>query len=414
MLEPAAALKELVGAFAPLGAERVELSAALGRVLADPVHAREDSPPFDNSAMDGYAVRSAELAGASPETPVRLPLRGESRAGGPPPPPLPPGHAQRIFTGAPLPEGADAVLMQEDSRRPAPDVVEALASVPPGRHVRRRGEDVARGDRLLAAGALVGPGEVGLLAAQRQATVSVHRRPQVALLSTGDELRDLSDPPEPGTIVNSNAYALAAQVRVAGGIPWVLPTAPDEPTAIEAAVREGLRADLLLTLGGVSVGEYDFVRGALAACGVRERFWKVAVKPGKPISFGLAGTTPVVGLPGNPVSAMVTFEVFVRPGLRRLQGDPRPYRPRVEVALASDHRRRAGRLELARARLEAGGHPPRAHLLARQGSGSLPSMVGVDALVLLPPEREEFVAGERLPALLLEGRCDRPPFSVGP
>lgn len=410
------ALADILPAFQPLGSERVGLDAALGRILSAQVLAREDSPPFSNSAMDGYAVRAADVAGAGPATPVSLPLVGESRAGGAPPPALAPGSAMRIFTGAPLPAGADAIVMQEDTEREE-DRVAFLLAPPVGHHVRARAEDIAAGSELLPAGTRLGPGEVGLLAGQGHAALTVGRRPRVALLSTGDELRDVSDPPAPGTIVNSNAYALAAQVREAGGVPWVLPICPDRLEPTVAAIHAGLTADVLVSIGGVSVGDYDLVKEAFQAAGVTQQFWKVSMKPGKPLSFGLASAgrarpVPVVGLPGNPVSAMVTFEVFVRPGLRRMLGDPLPFRAAVTVRLAEAARHSTGRTELARARLATDAEGLVAHLHPRQGSGSLSSMVGVEALVVLPADQASFAVGERLRAVLVSDaqRAAESPF----
>ena len=400
-----AALAAMMPAFAPRGRERVQLEAALGRVLAEASLARADQPPFSNSAMDGYAVRAADLAGASGQAPRSLPLAGESKAGEGAPPSLAAGTTIRIFTGAPLPAGADAIVMQEDTERAGEAVSFHLAPAP-GAHVRVQGEDLRAGSPMLEAGQRLGPGEIGLLASQGHAALSVWRRPRVAILSTGDELRDVSDPPRPGSIVNSNAYALAAQVREAGGEPWVLPIVPDRLEEVIAQVRVGLGADVLLTIGGVSVGDYDLVRQAFDAVGVEPQFWQIAMKPGKPLSFGLYGPAReqiVVGLPGNPVSAMVTFEVFVRPGLRAMQGDPRPYRRSQPVHLARAHRHGTGRTELARARLEVGPEGELvAHLHPRQGSGALTSVAGAEALVILPADQAEFAAGERLPALLLD------------
>lgn len=398
-----AALAEMLPAYTPRGAVRVGLHDAQDRILAGPVLARVDLPPFDNSAMDGYAVRAAELAGASPTAPVALTVQGESRAGGQPPAPLDPGSAMRIFTGAPLPAGADTVVMQEDTERDG-ETVRIMIDPQQGRHVRARAGDLAAGTVCLERGTSLGPGELGLLAAQRHAQVSVVRRPRVAILSTGDELRDVSGPHDPGTIVNSNAYALAAQVREAGGEPWVLPIIPDDLEAIVAAVEEGLRADLLISIGGVSVGEYDFVRTACERAGVTLSFWKVAIKPGKPLSFGLKGDVPVVGLPGNPVSAMVTFEVFVRPGIRAMLADPAPYRAAAQVRLGRAHTHKTGRTELVRATLQRGPDGLTVELHRRQGSGSLTSMVGVDALVVLPADQASFAEGEQLTALLLHER----------
>jgi molybdopterin molybdotransferase len=409
----ASALGEITDAFRPLSHERVGLGEAAGRVLAGDVFARADLPAFTNSAMDGYAVRAADTAGASEDAPITLRVAGESRAGGASPAALEPGTATRIFTGARVPENADAVVMQEDTDRDGDSVSIRLAAHS-GKHVRTQGEDVKTGSLLLESGTVLQPGEIGILAGQRHGSVSVTRRPRVALLSTGDELRDISDPVEPGTIVNSNAYALAAQVREAGGIPWVLPIAPDDPKCIEDLVRDALGAcDVLISIGGVSVGEYDFVRGALESAGVEPRFWKIAIKPGKPVSFGVKGTLPVIGLPGNPISAMLTFEVFVRPGLRKMQGDPNPYRPVAQVTLGHAHTHKTGRTELARARLTGGADGPMAAtLLTRQGSGSLPSMIGVDALVILDSEQRGFDAGAPLKALLIRDSrgVAQPPF----
>jgi molybdopterin molybdotransferase len=407
------ALSAMLPAFTPVGVERVQLHQAQGRFLAEPEPARFDLPPFDNSAMDGYAVRAADLAAAGPETPVSLSVRGESRAGGPTPGSLPAGAAMRIFTGAPMPPGADAIVPQEQTRpgasRDGGDPMVAVHAEPPpvGAHLRARGSDLRTGEPMVPEGVALGPGEIGLIASQGIAAVSVHRRPLVAIVSTGDELRDVTDPPRPGSIVNSNAYALAAQVRDAGGEPWILPNVPDEMEATLATLREALRADVVLTCGGVSVGDYDLTKDAFAQLGIDADFWKVRIKPGKPLTFGRAGDgTPVVGLPGNPVSAMVTFDVFVRPGLRRMLGDPKPFPAPLRVVLAVDHRHGTGRTELARAFLEppaAPGELPRARPHRLQGSGSLPSVVGVDAYLILDGEQRDFPAGSELDALPIRG-----------
>ncbi len=394
------ALELMMPAFAPVGTERLTLEGARDRYLAEDLAARADLPPFDNSSMDGYAVRAEDTAGASPASPRTLTLAGESRTGGPAPAPLAAGTAMRIFTGAVLPPGADAVVMQENVTLEGGGVV-LRDPVKYGHFVRPRGQDLAHGATMLARGSRVGAGEIGLLAAQRVSSVTVYRRPRVAILSTGDELRDLHEPAAPGTIVNSNAYALAAQVREAGGEPLVLPNVPDAMDATLAALRDGLRADVLLTCGGVSVGDYDLVKGAFASLGIEAGFWKVRIKPGKPLVFGRRGATPVVGLPGNPMSAMVTFEALVRPGLRAMLGDPRPYRLRHLVPLAVAHRHAEGRLELVRATLSDAGGTLSATPLRLQDSGSLPSWVGVDALLLLAEDRATYAAGELVPAVLV-------------
>ena len=377
----------------PLPAERLALSAALGRVLAAPLRARDDAPPFDASAMDGYAVRAADLAGS-----LELPLAGESRAGSASPP-LAPGHAMRISTGAPLPEGADAVVIQEETERHG-DRLRVRAAVLPGANVRRRGEDHREGAGLLEAGCRLGSGELGLVASQSVARIDVHRAPAVAILVNGDELRDPGDPILAGSIVDSNGPMLAAAVREAGGVPRLLPRAPDEAGAMLARVREGLDADLLLVVGGASVGDHDLARPALGAAGVEEKFAGVAMKPGKPLAFGIGPRgVPVFGLPGNPVGAWVAFTVFVAPAIRRLAGDASPFAPCIEVRLGRAARPPHGRTELARARLERGAGLPVAHLHPRQGSASLASLVASDALVLLGPADGPLEAGATARAL---------------
>jgi molybdopterin molybdotransferase len=399
MKSVAEAAAEILACFTPLGSERVALLTGLGRFSAEPCLARHDLPEFDNSAMDGYALRAADSAGAGNGA-VRLPVRGESRAGGEPPAALLPGSAQRIFTGAQLPAGADAVELQENVLREGDELVlqHALA---PGANVRLRGSDVRRGELLLPAQCEIGAGEIALLASQGCAAISVQRRPRVAIVCTGDELRDIGEAPRPGSIVNSNGYALAAQVLAAGGDPWLLPSVRDTRAEVAGALRQALSADVVVLSGGVSVGDYDVVRDGLADAGIHLEFWKVRMKPGKPLAFARHGQVPVLGLPGNPVSSWVTFELFVRPGLRRMLGDPRPQRPRLSVQLAAALKRKPGRTEFARARLVRAAQGFVAELLAHQGSGSLPSLVGVDALVEIDAECDALASGATLNALLL-------------
>lgn len=402
------AATEILAAFLPIGEERVALLSARGRFASQDVSAVYDAPSFDNSAMDGYAVRAGELVGAARTAPVTLPVRGESRAGGGMPPVLAPGSAMRIFTGAMLPEGADAVVLQEDTERIG-DQVRVHEAPRRNENVRGRGSDLRAGSCALARHTEIDAGAIGLLASQDMASVSVFRRPRVAILGTGDELRDIGEPARPGSIVNSNAYALAAQVLEAGGEPWVLPPAGDRLDEVRTALRAGLVADVLVMSGGVSVGDYDVVRSALEAEGVALDFWKIRMKPGKPVAFARHGRVPVLGLPGNPVSSWVTFELFVRPGLRTMLGDPRPQRPRIRVSLAEPLRRSPGRTEFARAQLECSADgATRARLVRRQGSGAVPALVGVEALVVIPAECESIDVDEPLDALLL----GRPPASV--
>lgn len=358
-----------------------------------------DSPPFDNSAMDGYAVRAEDVLGAAAGAPIELPVRGESRAGGVLPAPLGSGGACRIFTGAPMPPGAEAVVIQEDTEANG-DVVRIRAEATKGQHVRVRGSDVRAGMVLLRTGNRLGPGEIGLLASQNIDHVRVYKQPTVAILSTGDELRELGAELDPGAIVNSNVYVLTEMLRSLGAIPIAMPAARDDLVEIEAALRRALASDAVITMGGVSVGAYDLVHEAFERIGIEPTFWKVRIKPGKPIAFATHEGKPVVGLPGNPISAMVTFEVLVAPCLRKMLGDPQPHPQPVSAKLRHSYRRRPGRTEIARGVALREGDEIVVALHERQGSGSLPSFVGVNALVILPADQAELEAGDRVDVIL--------------
>ncbi len=316
-----------------------------------------------------------------------LRVTGRVTAGEVPARPLGPGEAMRILTGAPLPEGADAVIPQEDVAVDA-DRLHVAKTVESGAFVRPRGEDVRAGDRVLEPGRRIGPAEIGLLATLGHSPVRVHRRPRVAVLSTGNELADFGTEPGPGQIPNTNTYALMAQAQAAGAEPIDLGTAPDRLEAIEARLRRGVSADVLITSAGVSVGELDLVREALTRVGAELHLWQVSMRPGKPITFGSLGPRLVFGLPGNPVSAMVTFELFVRPALLRMAGLERIFRPRLRARalepIANPGRRR-GYLRVA---LERAGQEWGARLTGEQGSAILRSMVLADGLAVVPGDTE--------------------------
>jgi len=391
----AEALDAMLPAFGTLGTEEVLVTEAHGRYLAEDVAAAVDSPPFDNSAMDGYAVFAGDVAEARRDRPVRLPIRGESRAGGKDPTPLARGSAHRVFTGARMPPGADAVIIQEDTERKG-DEIAVFESTTPRRHVRGQGSDVRCGETIVHRGDPLWPGEIGILASQNISRVVVYRRPKVALLSTGDELEPLGAELRPGQIVNSNVYVLTEMLRMVGAVPEPLPAASDDVSSIEVALRDALRFDVVLTMGGVSVGAYDFVQDAFRRVGIAPDFWKVRIKPGKPLTFGVHQGKPLVGLPGNPISAMVTFEVLVAPCLRRMLGDPKPHPQPVPALLTHPYRRRPGRVEISRGRVQRSGEQLEVTLHDRQGSGSLSSFVGVNALVILPSDQGELEAGDRV------------------
>lgn len=396
------ALAHVHAAFSALPAEVVPLTDALGCVLAVPAVARREHPGFDASAMDGFAIRHADVATASVDTPVALRVVGESRAGSPATDELAAGECVRVFTGGVVPPSADAVVMQEDV-----DLREGVAhvklAVPKGHHVRFRAEDVALGDELLPAGTQVHAGTIALLAGQGFAQVTVHRRPRVAILVTGDELREIGETTGEGILLDSNGPTLDALCRELGAVPVRLPRAPDDPEALRALVEQGLaEADVLVTTGGASVGDHDHVQTALAAAGVEVSLWKVAVKPGKPVIFGRRGDgKSVLGLPGNPASVFVSFHLFVAPALRKMAGTSGSYSPLLPVSLADAHRHSPGRTEMVRATLVLGDDGWMAHIAPRQGSGGLTSLGKCDCLVILPKGRAEFDAGDALLALPL-------------
>jgi len=379
----------------PLEPEETPLDACLFRHAAEAVEVQHDAPPFDNSAMDGYAVRSSDLAQASSESPVYLSVVGEVRAGSQDPGPLKENTAIRIFTGAPTPTGADAVVIQERVTRDG-DCVSFTSCPAPGANIRRRGENQSRGTPFLSVGDPLTPGALAWLASQDLPSIQTFRPPRVALISTGDELRDPGSANRPGSIVDSNRVALSQLVREAGAEPWCLPRCSDDPEAIQSALRRASTADLILTSGGASVGEYDFVRDALEALGGSVERWKVALKPGKPVMVGSLSQRLFIGLPGNPVSAMVTFEVFVRPALRKMLGDSAPYPSPIWAELATQYRRRADRVELARVTLIPRGDGWSAQLFPRLSSAALDSLVHHDGLAILPIGRDSFEPGDRV------------------
>lgn len=398
MLSIAEAQQRILGRAAVLAGERVPVADAVGRVLAEDVPATRPLPPFDNSAMDGYAIRGAD-AGA--DAGRRLRVIGESRAaGGGDLPEVGPGEALRIFTGARMPPGADTVVMQEHVSRDGDQIV---VERPPrmAANVRYAGEDIARGATALSRGTVVDPGAVGLTCALGRTTLAVVARPRVAILATGDELREPDEPIGPGEIVSSNSYALAAQVREAGGVPVLLGIARDATASIRERLEPGLRCDIILTIGGVSVGDYDLVRDVLDQLGWDSSFWKVNIKPGKPLSVGWLHEIPVIGLPGNPASSMVTFELFVRPLIRRLQNYPSPFRPEIEAPLDADYDKNDNRVHVVRCRTVRDGARVTLAPLRKQGSGMLTSMVGVDALALIDGSPRTVRTPETVRALVL-------------
>jgi molybdopterin molybdotransferase len=389
------ALRSVLEATPVLGAERVLLADALGRVAADDVVSTRAVPAAANSAMDGFAVRAADVA-----TPgARLRIVGSAPAGSLLDGAVGPGTAAKIFTGSVIPDGADTVVKVEDTTE-ADGIVTIAVAATPGQNVRLAGEDVAPGAVVLAAGTVVGPADLGVLASVGRATVTVYRRPRVAIVATGAELVEVDQEPGPGQVVNSNAYALVGAVQEAGGEAVVLPIVRDRFEDIRDTLAEAARADVVLSTGGVSVGEYDFVKEALDAIGVERRFWKVAQKPGKPLTFGTRGPCLWFGLPGNPVSALVCFAVYVRPALRRLAGHRLLHLPCVEATLRADQKKARGLTEFVRVRLTHGGGGWEAQAMASQSSGVLSGMSAGAGLLIGPRDEDRLVAGRRYGVLV--------------
>jgi len=392
----AEALARVLARTPVLGSETVALGDVLGRVLAEAVHSDRVLPPADNSAMDGYAVSAADCAQASARAPVWLLVAFDVPAGAAQTLRLARGSAARILTGAPLPAGADSVVRQEDTDRDGERV--AIRFAPElGENVRRAGEDVQRGECVLEAGTRVGAAQVGMLASLGRTVVAVHQRPRVAVLSGGDELVEPDGDVTGGRIVSSNSWSIAAQCRELGADPVYLGIARDTPDDIERRLRAGLAADVIVSSAGVSVGDRDFVRGVLEKLGCRLDFWGVKIKPGYPLAFGRVGDDgrgPLVfGLPGNPVSAMMTFEQFVRPALLRMQGAARLHRPLVRVRLAETLRKKPGRMNLVRVALERDGDIVIARSTGNQSSGVLTSMIRAHGILIFPAEASELAAG---------------------
>jgi molybdopterin molybdotransferase len=376
--------------------EAVPLELAAGRIVAEDIVADRDYPPFRRAARDGFAVRSADIA----HPPARLRVIGETRAGEPSRYRVGSGEAVEIMTGAPCPEGADCVVMVEYTIRAGGDVV-IEQSLLPGRNFVEQGSESHRGANVLGVGSRLEYPQISLLASVGKSTVSVFRQPRVAIVSTGDELVDVEQTPESYQIRNSNAYSLAAQVWRRGGIPEILPIAPDRLDETRNLVEIGLQSDMLLLSGGVSMGKYDLVEDVFADLGAELFFTKVLIQPGKPLVFGRAGSKPFFGLPGNPISTMVTFEIFGSLALARLAGVADASLPFTEAVLAEDFRHNPSLTRFLPARLEGEYGQSRVSPVKWQGSGDLASIAKANCFLVASADRESWDAGERIAVLPL-------------
>ncbi len=434
-----AALQLVLQSVSTLITETVRLEHALGRVLAQDVIANRDQPPYDVSAMDGYALRSADLA----SVPVTLTIIEDIKAGDMPTKQIHAGECARIMTGAPVPQGTDAVLRVEDTQIVGENLVQINMAIKAGNDIRFLGENMRNGEIVLRAGTEITPGVVGILASVKCAELQVYRHPRVAILSTGDELEDMNDPVDPNKIPNSNSYALMAQVQSLGITPSLLGIARDDPAELEEYLQRGLHFDVLLVSGGSSVGVHDHVRPTLENLGVKMLFWRVSMKPGHPLAFGIkpripkvsevdavqgarraatqaylpdrqgsehratpqcaASDTFVFGLPGNPVSSMVCFEEFVAPALRKMMGHTRLHRRTVTARLTHDVKHKAGRTEFIRVTLAQDEHGYSATSTGTQSSGVSLSMAKADGLLVIPATNTGMKDGDIVSVQFLDG-----------
>lgn len=394
------ALARILEAAGPIGLERLDIMSARGKIIGEDIFSGRNIPPFDNSGMDGYALRAADTAGTSYEKPVELTVIEDIPAGRLARKKVGPGQASRIMTGAFLPEGTDAVLRVEDTEA-AGDKVKIFVQIDKGNDVRFRGEDVKYGEKVIGSGSLIRAAETGMLAALGRSYIPVYQAPVVAVLSTGDELTDIDGDVSRGQIVSSNSYTLAALVKECGATLLQMGIARDTREDLGEKFRACLRADIIISSGGVSVGDYDFVKDVISSLGAID-FWKVAMRPGRPLAFGKLGEKLLFGLPGNPVSAMISFEQFVRPAILKMSGHQRIFRRTVRATLQETIKKKADLRYFIRgiAAEESGRFVVRS--TGEQGSGILKSMVLANCLIILPEDRTLAAKGEEVTIQILD------------
>jgi molybdopterin molybdotransferase len=400
MISVEKALTTILRHFRPLGLESVRLLDAPGRVIGENVAAPRNIPSAANSAMDGYAVRHADVRQANKNNPVALKIIEQIPAGKIARKKIRRGEAARIMTGAVIPKGADTVIRQEDTKKDGQTVFIYAA----GRkvdNIRFAGEDVRKGEAVIKKGAILRPAHIGMLAALGRSSVSVYRKPRVAILSTGDELVDIQTNPGPGQIVNSNSYSLAAQVLECGAVPLMLGIARDKKSELEKKFRQALRADVIISSGGVSVGDFDFVKTVMGEIGNTMHFWQVAMRPGKPLAFGAIKGVALFGLPGNPVSAMVSFEQFVRPSLLKMLGHQKIFRQTIQAVCEDDFTKKAGFRHFIRAVIRRENGRYVAAVTGDQGSGILKSMVAANGLIVMGEDQTRIKKGDWVTVQLL-------------
>ncbi len=401
MIKVEEALKTILEGIHPLGFENIPITSALGSVLGEDIVSGRNIPPLANSAMDGYAVIAADTAFAGKTKPAVLDVLEDVPAGKVATQPIRKGQAIRIMTGAPLPEGADAVMRVEDTEAEG-SRVKIFVAASTGLDIREAGEDVKAGELVIPRGSVIRAAEIGMLAALGRSYISVHQRPVVAIVSTGDELVEVDQAPGPGRIVNSNGYSLAALVLEAGGVPLQVGIARDNREDLLEKFKAAARADIVISSGGVSVGDYDLVKDIMAEVGSRIQFWRVAMRPGRPLAFGLLEGKPLFGLPGNPVSTMVSFEQFIRPAIFKMRGYRNLFRKAVRATMVEGYEKKLGLKYFLRARVEMRDGKYVASLTGEQGSGILKSMVLANGLVVLPEDVAAVKPGGEVSVQLLD------------
>lgn len=401
MISVEKALKTILAGFKPLGLEKASIMEARGRVIGEDILSLRHIPSADNSAMDGYAVRCQDTKNATPGRPLKLKIIEDIPAGKSPGKRIARGEASRIMTGAVIPKGADAVVRQEDTQKDGRTVL-IHASVQKAENIRFAGEDVRKGERVVKKGRVLRPADIGMLAALGKAAVRVYRKPLVAIMSTGDELVDIRTNPPPGKIVNSNSYSLAAQVLECGATPVMLGIARDRKTDLQNKFKTALGADVIISSGGVSVGDFDFVKNVMGEIGNAMHFWQVAMRPGKPLAFGSIEGVPLFGLPGNPVSAMVSFEQFVRPALLKMLGHKNIFRQTIQAVCAETIEKKAGFRHFIRAVVTKENSKYIAATTGDQGSGILKSMVAANGLIVMGEKQTRIKKGDPVTVQLLD------------
>jgi molybdopterin molybdotransferase len=401
MISVEEALQQILEVIVPLGQEKVNILDSLGRVIGEDIYANRNIPPKDNSAMDGYAVRWEDTRGASATNPIFLNVIEDIPAGTIPQKSIAAGEASRIMTGAPIPVGANAVVRVEDTTKVGQGA-RVFIEAKEGQDIRFAGEDVREGEVVIYQGDVIRPAEIGMLAALGRSFVSLYQRPVIAVVATGDELVDIDETPTPWQIISSNSYSITAQIIDCGGLPLQVGIAKDTREDLVSKFKAALRADIIVSSGGVSVGDYDLVKDVMKKVGNQMQFWQVAMRPGKPLAFGSMDGIPVFGLPGNPVSSMISFEQFVRPSILKMMGHKNLFRKTVRATVREDIAKKKGTKHFIRARVECANEKYTVTSTGEQGSGILKSMVRANGLIILSENVTSVKKGDEVTVQLID------------